>query len=177
MPDLITSSLTNAFNSVGSALASATNAVSTAANAVNSALANINAQSLGTASITIGFMTSEIVSGPVGPGVTLNIPSYTDSLLLLQDPLHFQGTIDFTPPAGSPNGGPSYVGLPGIAADSWTYGNNALTLFAGGQVTDTVKVVGGPIGFGVFRANGGTIIGSGATPVAPDLVPLPGHYM
>ena len=53
--------------------------------------------------------------------------------------------------------------------------NNTLTLFSGGQVTDTVKVVNDPVGFGVFRASGGTVVGSGATPVAPNLVPLPGH--
>jgi hypothetical protein len=168
MVDLVTSSLTNAFNSVGTALANATNAVT-------SALADINAQSLGTASITIGFMSLESVNQPVGPGVTLSIPSYTGSALLLLDPLHFQGTIDFTRPAGAPTGPPSYVGLVGIPADSWSYANNTLTLFSGGQVTDAVKVVNDPVGFGVFRAMGGTVVGSGATPVAPDLVPLPAH--
>lgn len=168
MVDLVTGSLTNAFNSIGTALQNASNAVT-------SALADINAQSLGTGSITIGFMTVESVNQPVGPGVTLSIPSYTGSLLLLDDPLHFQGTIDFTRPAGAPNGSPSYVGLPGIPADSWSYANNTLTLFSGGQVTDTVKIINDQVGFGVFRANGGTVVGSGATPVAPDLVPLPGH--
>jgi hypothetical protein len=172
MVDLITDSLTNAFNSVGTALVNATNEIS---NAVNSELANINVQSLGTATITLGFMTLENVNQPVGPGVTLSIPSYTGSILALDDPLHFQGTIDFTFPAGAPAGGPSYVGLLGIPADSWSYANNTLTLFSGGQVTDTVKIVNSPVGFGVFRAMGGTVIGSGPTPVAPDLVPLPGH--
>ena len=175
MVDLITDSLTNAFNSVGSALVNATNAVTSATNAVNSALANINVQTLGTASITIGFMTLESVNQPVGPGVTLSIPSYSGSVLLLQDPVHFQGTIDFTRAAGAPSGSPSYVGLLGIPADSWSYANNALTLFSGGQVTDTIKIVNDPVGFGVFRASGGTVIGSGATPVAPNLVPLPAH--
>jgi hypothetical protein len=175
MVDLITDSLTNAFNSVGSALVNATNATANATNAVNSALANINAQTLGTASITIGFMILESVNQPVGPGVTLSIPSYSGSVLLLQDPVHFQGTIDFSSPAGAPNGAPSYVGLLGIPADSWSYANNTLTLFSGGQVTDTVKIINSPVGFGVFRASGGTVIGSGATPVAPDLVPLPTH--
>jgi hypothetical protein len=168
MVDLVTSSLTNAFNSVGTALASATNAV-------NSALADINAQSLGTTTINIGFMALVDVNQPVGPGVTISVPSYTGSMLLLQDPLHFQGTIDFTRPAGAPNGLPSYIGLPGIAADSWTYGNNTLTLFSGGQVTDTVKIVNDQVGFAVFRAMGGTVVGSGPTPVASDLVPLPFH--
>ena len=168
MPDLITSSLANAFDSIG-------NALRTTTNAVNSALANINAQSLGTATITIGFMTLESVAGPVGPGVTLSIPSNTGSILLLQDPLHFQGTIDFTRPAGAPNGSPSYIGLPGIPADSWSYANNTLTLFSGGNVTDTVKLVNDPISFGVFRGNGGTVIGSAANPVANDLIPLPTH--
>jgi hypothetical protein len=175
MVDLVTSSLTNAFNSVGTALVNATNAAINATNAVSSALADINIQSLGTASITIGFMTLESVNQPVGPGVTLSIPSYTGSSLLLLDPLHFQGTIDFTRPAGAPNGAPSYIGLAGIPADSWSYANNTLTLFSGGQVTDTVKIVNDPVGFGVFRAMGGTVVGSGATPVAPDLVPLPAH--
>lgn len=170
MGDTLTTSLTNAFNSIGSALVNATNAVS-------DTLARINAQSLGTATITIGFMTLENVNGPVGPGVTLNIPSNTGSLLLIDDPSHFQGKIDFlTRPAGFPNTGPpSYVGLPGIPADSWSYANNTLTLFAGGKVTDTVKVVRDPVGFGVFRDNGGTVIGSAPTPVASGLVPLPLH--
>jgi hypothetical protein len=175
MVDLITDSLTNAFNSVGSALVNATNAAINATNAVTSALANINAQSLGTATINIGFMTLQDINGPVGPGVTLSIPSYSGSFIGLEDPLHFQGTIDFTRPAGAPNGAPSYVGLLGIPADSWSYANNTLTLFSGGQVTDTVKIVNDPVGFGVFGASGGTVIGSGATPVAPDLVPLPVH--
>jgi hypothetical protein len=175
MVDLITDSLTNAFNSVGSALVNTTNAATAATNAVNSALANINAQSLGTASINIGFMTLQDINGAVSPGTTLSIPSYTGSYLGLEDPLHFQGTIDFTRPAGAPTGSPSYVGLLGISADSWSYANNTLTLFSGGQVTDTIKVVNDPVGFGVFRASGGTVIGSGATPVAPDLVPLPAH--
>ena len=168
MPDLVTSSLQDAFNSIDNALVTSTNAV-------NTALANINAQSLGTAKITIGFMTDESVGGPVGPGTTLSIPSNTGSLLLLQDPLHFQGTIDFTRPAGAPNGSPSYIGLPGIPADSWSYANNTLTLFAGGQVTDTVKLVNDPLSFAVFKGNGGTVIGSAATPVAPSLILLPVH--
>ena len=168
MVDLVTGSLTNAFNSIGTALQNATSAVT-------SALADINAQSLGTASITIGFMTVQSVNQPVGPGVTLGLPSYTGSVLFLDDPLHFQGTIDLTRPAGAPNGSPSYIGLPGIAADSWSYANNTLTLFSGGQVTDTVKLVNDPVGFGVFRGMGGTVVGSGATPVAPNLVPLPAH--
>jgi hypothetical protein len=168
MPDLITSSLTNAFDSIG-------NALTTETNAVNDALANINAQSLGTATINIGFMTLQNVGGPVGPGVTLSIPSNTGSMLLLQDPLHFQGTIDFTRPAGAPNGSPSYVGLDGISADSWSYANNTVTLFSGGNVTDTVKIVNDQISFGVFRGNGGTVIGSAAAPVASSLIPLPAH--
>ena len=168
MPDLITSSLTNAIDNINSALVNSTNAV-------NSALADITAQSLGIAKINIGFMTLENVGGPVGPGVTLSIASNTGSLLLLQDPVHFQGTIDFIRPAGAPNGSPSYVGLPGIPADSWSYANNTLTLFAGGNVTDTVKLVNDPVGFGVFRDNGGTVIGSAATPVASSLTPLPAH--
>ena len=169
MSDLITSSLTNAFNSINSALVNSTNTV-------NSALAQITAQSLGTATIKLGFMTLENVGGPVGPGVTLSIPSNTGSMLLLQDPLHFQGTIDFTHPAGVPsNGSPSYVGFVGIPADSWSYANNTLTLFAGGKVTDTVKLVNDPVGFGVFRDNGGTVVGSAATPVASSLIPLPAH--
>ena len=171
MVDLITSPLTNALDSIGTPVESATDAVT---NAVNTELANINTQSLGTATITMGFMTVQDVEGPVGPGVTISIPSYTGSILALDDPLHFQGTIDFTRPAGAPTGGPSYVGLVGIPADSWSYANNTLTLFSGGQVTDTVKIVNDPVGFGVFRAMGGTVIGSGPTPVAPDLVPLPG---
>ena len=60
MSDLITSSLTNAFNSINSALVNSTNTV-------NSALAQITAQSLGTATIKLGFMTLENVGGPVGP--------------------------------------------------------------------------------------------------------------
>jgi hypothetical protein len=164
MSDPVTSSLTDAFNSINSALTNATNAV-------NSELAQINALSLGNAKINVGFMTLQNVEGPVGPGATLNIASNTGSVLLLQDPLHFQGTIDFTRPAGAPNGSPSYVGLSGIPADSWSYANNALTLFAGGNVTDTVKLVNDPVGFGVFRANGGTVVGSAATPVASSLTP------
>jgi hypothetical protein len=168
MSDLVTSSLANAFNSINSTLVNSTNAI-------NSELAQINALSLGNAKINIGFMTVQNVEGPVGPGVTLNIASNTGSILLLQDPLHFQGTIDFIRPAGVPNGSPSYVGLAGIPADSWSYANNTLTLFAGGNVTDTVKLVNDPVGFGVFRANGGTVVGSAATPVASSLIPLPAH--
>ena len=169
MSDLVTSSLTNAFNSINSALINS-------ANSVNSALAEITAQSLGTAKINVGFMTLENVGGSVGPGVTLDIPSNTGSVLLLQDPLHFQGTIDFTHPAGVPNNGsPSYIGFVGIPADSWSYANNILTLFAGGKVTDTVKVVNDPVGFGVFKASGGTVVGSAPTPVASSLIPLPLH--
>lgn len=168
MSDLITSSLTNAFNSINSALVNS-------ANTVNTALAQITEQSLGIATIKIGFMTLENVGGPVGPGVTLSLPSNTGSMLLLQDPLHFQGTIDFTHPAGAPNGSPSYIGFLGIPADSWSFANNTLTLFAGGKVTDTVKLVNDPVGFGVFRDNGGTVVGSAATPVASGLIPLPAH--
>ncbi|MFL5257019.1 MAG: hypothetical protein ACJ8AI_29845 [Rhodopila sp.] len=169
MPGLATSSLTNAINGI------INDALVTSTNAVNSALADINALSLGNAKINVGFMTVQSVDVPVGPGATLNIASNTGSVLLLQDPLHFQGTIDFIRPAGVPNGSPSYVGLSGIPADSWSYANNTLTLFAGGQVTDTVKVINDPIGFGVFRANGGTVVGSAATPVASSLTPLPVH--
>jgi hypothetical protein len=168
MSDLITSSLTNAFSSINSALVNS-------ANAVNTALAQITDQSLGNATIKIGFMTLESVGGPVGPGVTLSIPSNTGSLLLLQDPSHFQGTIDFTHPAGAPNGSPSYVGFAGVPADSWSYANNTLTLFAGGKVTDTVKLVSDPVGFGVFKASGGTVVGSALTPVASSLIQLPFH--
>jgi hypothetical protein len=80
MVDLITSSLTNALDSIGSAVESATDAVT---NAVSTELANINTQSLGTATITIGFMTVQDVEGPVPPGVTISIPSYTGSILAL----------------------------------------------------------------------------------------------
>ena len=168
MPDLVTSSLTDAFDSIG-------NALRTATHAVNDALADITAQSIGTATVKVGFMTLQDVEGPVGPGVTLSIPSNTGSVLLLQDPSHFQGTIDFTRPAGAPNGFPSYIALPGIPADSWSYANNTLTLFSGGNVTDTVKLVDDPVGFLVFRNYGGTVIGSAATPVASELTPLPVH--
>ena len=168
MPGIVPDMFTNAIDNINSALMNATDAV-------NREIAQINAQSLGTAKISIGFMTYENVGGPVGPGVTLSIPSNTGSVLLLQDPSHFQGTIDFTRPAGAPNGFPSYIALPGIPADSWSYANNTLTLFAGSNVTDTVKLVDDPVGFLVFRNYGGTVIGSAATPVASELTPLPVH--
>jgi hypothetical protein len=170
MSDLLTESLNNALNSVNNAVAATTNAV-------NTALAQITAVNLGIATINVGFATFQTVNGPVGPGVTLDIPSNTSSVLSLLDPVHFQGTIDFyTNPSGVPKvGAPSLVGLPGIPSDSWTFANNVLTLFSGGQVTDTVKVIPDPVGFGVFRANGGTVIGSAPVPVATGLIPLPGH--
>ena len=170
MSDLLTASLNNALNSVN-------NAVATTTNAVNTALAQITAANLGTATINVGFSTFETVNGPVAPGVTIDIPSNTSSILSLLDPVHFQGTIDFyTNPSGVPKAGaPSLVGLPGIPADSWSFANNTLTLFSGGQITDTLKVIPDPVGFGVFRANGGTVIGSAPTPIASGLIPLPVH--
>ncbi len=170
MSDLITTSLATAFNGLNGALANVPSAV-------NGRLAQITAQNLGTATINVGFMTLENVAGPVGPGVTLNIPSNTGSILSLMDPVHFQGTIGFyTRPAGVPNTAPpSIVALPGIPADSWAFANNSLTLFSGGQVTDTLKIVPDPVGFGVFRANGGTVVSSAPNPVPTGTVPLPLH--
>jgi hypothetical protein len=48
MPDLLTTPLNNALNSVNNAVAATTNAI-------NNALAQITAQNLGTATIKVGF--------------------------------------------------------------------------------------------------------------------------
>jgi hypothetical protein len=129
-----------------------------------------------------------VLTAPVGPGVTINMPSNTDSQLALLDPLHFQGTIDFNGsiPGVVPNGPPSLVGLIGVGADHWAFSTstNTLTLLAGGQVTDTLKLVPGAAGFGVYAAPatvgaglpGGVVVTSSALSGAPPLgaVALPG---
>ena len=116
------------------------------------------------------------------------MPSNTDSQVALTNPAQFQGTIDFagSVPGVVANGPPSLVGLIGVGADHWAFSttNNTLTLFAGGQVTDTLRLAPSAAGFWVYAAPatvggglpGGTVITSPALVGAPPLgaVALPG---
>lgn len=153
--------------------------VNNALNVANDTIAQINSSLLGIpATINIGAAGFLSIASPVGPGVTLNLPSNTGSLLAVLDPIHFQGTINFYVPGGAPPGGsPSQVQFTGVPADSWSLTNNTLTLYAHGQPTDTVKVIPDPVGFGVYATPNGAVISSSVvtTALPPSVVPLPGH--
>jgi hypothetical protein len=48
----------------------------------------------------------------------------------------------------------------GVGANHWTFStNNVLTLFAGSQITDTLKITPSAAGFSVFAA--GAMVGGG----------------
>lgn len=156
-----------------------TNTTNNALNLANDTIAQINTQLLtGSATLNLGAAGFISVNVPVGPGVTLNLPSNTGTMLALLDPVHFQGTINFYVPGGAPPGGlPSQVQLTGVPADSWAFANNTLTLFAGGKPTDTVKMVPDPVGFGVYATPNGAVVSSSPVIAAlpPSVVPLPGQ--
>ncbi len=193
----LTSAINNLTNSIVDQANTAVNLVNNVANnainaanaAANVAVTQINAALAGPA--TIQLIAQHVVSSAaVGPGVIFSMPSNTDSQLALLDPLHFQGTIDFSAsiPGVIPNGPPSLLALVGVAADHWAFSTttNTLTLFAGSQVTDTLKMTPSAAGFTVFEAPatvgvgsglpGGVVIASGPLAgVSPSVaVPLPG---
>jgi hypothetical protein len=123
----------------------------------------INSQTLGTGTVSLPFMDNVEIDSPVGPGVTVSVPTNTGDALILRDPLHFQGTIDFragSAGANHANGVSSLVGLAGVTADHWTWANNVLTLFKGNQVTDTLKVIPDPTGWAVYAGPGGVELSS-----------------
>ncbi len=189
MSDL-TSLIANTVNTaVNTANSTVNAAINTANNAVNTALvgvAQINAALTGPSQLSFGYAKS-ILTAPVGPGVIIGLPSNTDSQLALTDPLQFQGTVNFNAaiPGVTPNGLPSLVALIGVAADHWTFSasTNMLTLLAGSQVTDTLKMTPSAAGFGVYTAPatvgaglpGGVVIASAGLPIVPPgVVALPG---
>jgi hypothetical protein len=177
MPDL-TSAIENTISSaVNTAAAAAVTAANVAATTIDAAL---------TGPSRLSFIHGKgTLSAPVGPGVVISLPGNTDSQLLLNDPQHFQGTIDLSDvPGVAPIGLPSLVGLVGVGADHWAFstGTNTLTLFSGSQVTDTLKLVPNAAGFGVYAAApvgpglpGGVVLASAAlTTVPPVAMMLPG---
>src|SRR4051794_8764134 len=128
---------------------------------------HINSQMLGIGTISLSFMDNVEIDSPVGPGVTVSVPTNTGNSLALVDPLHFQGTIDFrSVPGSNPNGVSSLVGLAGVTADHWTLANNVLTLYAGDQVTDTLKVIPDPTGLAVYATPYGVELSSPQIPAS-----------
>jgi hypothetical protein len=68
------------------------------------------------------------------------------------------------------------IGLVGVPADSFTFANGVLALFAAGGVSDTLKLNPGTGGFAVFSSPGGVVISSGALgALPPSLHALPLH--
>jgi hypothetical protein len=174
----------SALQAADTARAAAFNAAANAIDAANVSVAQINAALTGPANLNFSHVKASL-NAPVGPGVVINLPGNTDSELLVNDPLHFQGTINLSDfPGVAPIGLPSYVGLAGVGADHWTFstGTNTLTLFAGSQVTDTLKLVPNAAGFGVYAASavgpglpGGVLLTSPALTTVPSVaVLLPG---
>ena len=107
------------------------------------------------------------IDSPVGPGVIVSVPTNTGNALILGDPLHFQGMIDFRAvPGSNPNGVVSIVVLNGVTADHWTWANNVLTLYAGNQVTDTLKVIPGSTDWGVYATPYGVELTSPQVPAS-----------
>ena len=189
MSDL-TSAITNTINSINTAANTAVNAVNNAANQTLAA-ANVAVTQISAALTTPGALqfasAHAVISAPVSPGVILNMPSNTDSQVALTNPAQFQGTINFagSVPGVVANGPPSRVGLIGVGADHWAFSttNNVLTLFAGAQVTDTLKLTPSAAGFSVYAAPatvggglpGGVVISSSPlTGVPPGVMALPG---
>lgn len=180
MPDL-TSAIEAAISStVGAANTLAAAAVS----AANVAATDINTAITGPARLSF-IHTKANLNAPVGPGTVISLPGNTNSALLLNDPQHFQGTIDLSDTPGvTPVDLPSLVGLVGVGADHWAFstGTDTLTLFFGSQVTDTLKLVPNAAGFAVYGAAsvgpglpGGVVIASPAlTMVPPEAALLPG---
>jgi hypothetical protein len=170
---------------VDSTVQAANTAAAAAIDAANVSVAQINAALTGPSTLNFAYVKTSL-NAPVGPGVVINLPSSTDSQLALTAPQQFHGTINLNDlPGVTPNALlPSYVALVGVGADHWTFstGTNTLTLFAGNQVTDTLKLVPSAAGFGVYAASavgpglpGGVVIASPAlTTVPPVAVALPG---
>lgn len=189
MSDLA-SAITSTINSINATATAAVNAVT---NATNQALAaaNVAATQISAALTTPGTLqfasAHAVLSGPVSPGVVLNMPSNTDSQVALTNPLQFHGTVNFAGsiPGVVAAGPPSLVGLIGVGADHWAFSTstNTLTLFAGSQVTDTLSLVPSAAGFWVYAAPatvgsglpGGVVISSSPQAVVPPgVVALPG---
>ena len=181
LTSVITSAVNNAVNATNNAVNSAINAAN---NAINVGITQLNAALTGPSELNFAYG-KVILPAPVGPGVVIDMPSNTDSQLALTNPAQFQGTINFNAviPGVTPNGQSSLVALIGVPADHWTYARGVLTLFAGSQVTDALKMTPSAAGFGVYAAPGsvgvglpgGVVIASpGLTAVPAGVVPLPG---
>src|ERR1700759_3513121 len=139
---------------VDSTIQAANPAAAAAMAAANVSVAQINAALAGPSTLNFAHVKTTL-SAPVGPDVVINLPGNTDSQLALTAPQQFHGTINLSDlPGVAPIGLPSLVGLVGVGADHWTFstGTNTLTLFAGSQVTDTLKLVPSAAGFGVYAA-------------------------
>jgi len=139
------------------------------ANTGDSAIANgvavINADVTGTGSFTALPFSGIMFMGSVGDGQTVNSDGF--DRITIANPDLFQGLVAF---AGGPT---NTIDLLGVAADSYSYQDDMLSLYQGGQVVDTLRLQADPSQFQVTEsARGVSISGLPGTP-PPGAVVLP----
>ncbi|MBV8614015.1 MAG: hypothetical protein JOY66_09630 [Acetobacteraceae bacterium] len=139
------------------------------ANTGDSGIANgvavINADVTGTGSFTALPFSGIMFMGSVGDGQTVNSDGF--DRITIANPDLFQGLVAF---AGGPT---NTVDLLGVAADSYSYQDDMLSLYQGGQVVDTLRLQTDPSQFQVSEsARGVSITGLPGTP-PPGAVVLP----
>jgi hypothetical protein len=134
-------------------------------------IAQINSSTLGTSDLRI----SDMISESAGSSATVTVSS-TGATVTLLNAQRVHASITFDQASAGTSGSPSTVTLAGVGADSWSLTNDVLTLYKGGNVTDTVKVMPDPSGFGVYESPRGVVISSSAFSTPPSgLIPLPSH--
>jgi hypothetical protein len=144
----------------------------TGASFVSDGVLRINAGVIGVGSFSASFFAGIEFIGSVGHGQTVNAEGA--DTITLDKPGAFKGLVNF-------QGGPSNtVDLVGITnADSYSYHNDMLSLFHGGQVVDTLRFAAGGNAFQVTENAAGVQIsgsayGSGNPPPAGTTI-LPAH--
>ncbi len=129
----------------------------TGASSISNGLVVIKADVIGTGSFTAGFFSGISFMGAVSPGQVVNSGGF--DRITIGKPTAFQGLVNYT-------GGPTNaIDLLGIAADSYSYKNDLLSLYKGGKVVDTLKLAAGASQFQVTENTAGVSIGG--LPAAP----------
>ncbi len=132
-------------------------------------VAQINAAVVGTGTFNVSSFGALLLNAGVSAGQTIN----DQGLVTIGDTRDFHGSIDWSPP---PVGG-DFISLAGLTADSSTYQNGVLSLFAGGNdVFDLhLQVAGGGTVAATQTAGGVQVYASATAAMAANAVVLAAH--
>jgi hypothetical protein len=122
----------------------------TGSSSIDNGIAVINADVKGTGSFTAKAFSGLMFLGSVDNKQTVNSTGF--DRITVGRPGAFQALINFA-------GGPANtIDLLGIAADSYSYRNDMLSLYQGGRVVDTLRLAAGANPFPVTETTGGVSI-------------------